>query len=299
MVGATGSFCSGTLVGPNEFLTAAHCLFNTAGIATQNPADLNVGFGANLPMAGLGPNNASGISVDPGYAACGGCARFDVAVIELASTVNNITPASIFLGNALGLTGTVVGYGQQGTGLGLTPLVGADNRLGANNAIDGMSASPLTPISALAKGAALAVDPDPPATLATDFDVPGGNLSSFGSAVPLPLEGSPCFGDSGGPLFAAVDARQLLVGDVSQGANPFGAQCEYGNVALYATLNDPTTVAYLQSLKSGIQFVAEPADLIELPALLALFLIRLSRKPGRGVPWSELPPQPTLCTQSN
>ena len=288
--GAAGSFCSGALVGPNEFLTAAHCLFNTSGVAVQNPADLTVGFGANFPLTRLGANNVASFSIDPNYVACNGCARFDVAVIELANAVNNITPARIFTGNAFGLTGSVIGYGQQGTGLGVSPIIGANNRLGANNTIDGMSESALTPINAQAKlvadnGSSQSSGSDPNPTLATDFDVPGGNLSSFGSAVPLPLEGSPCFGDSGGPLFAAVDGQQLLVGDVSQGTNPFGAQCEYGNAALYATLADPANVDYLQSLNSGIEFVAEPADLVILPGVQALFLVTFAR--GRGRIWSK------------
>jgi hypothetical protein len=135
IVRATASFCSGTLVGPSEFLTAAHCLFNSAGGPIVTPAQLNVGFDVNFPVAGLGLNNVASFSIDPEYVPCGACSRFDVAVVELTNPVNNVTPASIFLGDVLGVTGTIVGYGQQANGLGV-PLVGANNPSARTHAPD-------------------------------------------------------------------------------------------------------------------------------------------------------------------
>src|ERR1700757_2698454 len=77
--GNATSFCAGTLVSPTAFLTAAHCLFDPVSLNPRPANALNVGFGANFPAGGLGPNNVASYTIDPAFIPCGACGRYDVA----------------------------------------------------------------------------------------------------------------------------------------------------------------------------------------------------------------------------
>jgi len=253
--GAAFSFCAGTLVSPTAFLTAAHCLFEPGTGTPRPPSALNVGFGANFPSTGLGTNNVIGYSIDPRYLPSH-LTRYDVAVLQLSTPINNITPALIYTGDALGYTATLIGYGLQGDGNG-NPLVGANNELAANNTIDHFGN-----LQFLFNF-----------TYELDFDNPSGTTNTFGSPLPLPVEGSPCFGDSGGPLFINVGGKDVVAGDLSyQAVNNFGPVCNYGTIVQYSYLADPITVAYLQSLDLAIGFlpVAEPSSFTLTIAFLGL-----------------------------
>jgi hypothetical protein len=251
------SFCSGTLVTPTVFLTAAHCVDSDVNhFSDVPPTDLFVGFDVNIPAAPTTSNVAS-VSI---HELWDGTALHDLAKLHLMAPLGGITPATLTTQNPFSLLGTMIGYGQQGNGLGAA-LVGANNRLGARNIIDGT----LFPVQ-------------------TDFDRPNGTTSSFGGNFPVALEGSPCFGDSGGPLFVAFGGNEMVVGVVhgSPFGNPFGPLCQYGDRPVWVPLSDQANLAFLTS--QGIPVVPEPGSLLLVGAgLVGLALrSRLQRDSGQA-----------------
>ena len=200
--GLSGVFCSGTLLTPTLFLTAAHCVDgNRDGTLDFAANTIVVGFDVNLPVT-LPANNVLNISVHPRWAlpTDGSVAvQSDLAVFQLAAPFPGITPASISLSNPLGHVATMIGYGGQSNGLGQA-LSGANDRLGAQNRIDQNTPDTIVPL------------------LLADFDAPDGSQNSIdaGGAFPLGLEGLIAGGDSGGPLFVEFGGQQLLAGVASR-----------------------------------------------------------------------------------
>ncbi len=102
--------CSGTLIGCNTFLTAAHCVCDTVGPDCQ-------GAGAPDPSQSLvflqhaGFVSVSSIAVHPDY----DFPVADVAVLTLGAPVNGVAPTAINETLPLpGLAGTIVGFGRSG-----------------------------------------------------------------------------------------------------------------------------------------------------------------------------------------
>ncbi len=95
--------CSGTLIGCNTFLTAAHCVE-----ADTNPAS----YGVFLQHAGF--FGVRSITVHPSYA----FPVADVAVLKLSSNVTGIAPTKIntTAKPGFGSVGEIVGFGRTSTG---------------------------------------------------------------------------------------------------------------------------------------------------------------------------------------
>ena len=97
-------FCTGTLIGCNTFLTAAHCL--CANNAFCDDHDVSTGW-VYFPNGGI--YGVSAVDVHPDFL----FPVADVAIVTLSEPVTGITPAKINdVGPVLpGTRGTIVGYG--------------------------------------------------------------------------------------------------------------------------------------------------------------------------------------------
>ena len=103
-------FCTGTLIGCNTFLTAAHCL--CANLAYCDDHDVSTGF-VYFPNGGV--YGISAVHIHPDFV----FPVADVAVVTLSEPVTGITPSKI---NDVGpvpydTRGTVVGYGLSERGV--------------------------------------------------------------------------------------------------------------------------------------------------------------------------------------
>ncbi len=98
-----GSWCSGTLIGCNTFLTAAHCVESSS-----NPSR----YWVLLQNAGI--FQVTGIASHPSYS----FPTADVAVLSLSGPVTGISPTPLNLSAnpasvGFGLAGTIAGFGQS------------------------------------------------------------------------------------------------------------------------------------------------------------------------------------------
>jgi len=180
-----GMVCSGTLIGCETFLTAAHCVCDTIGPDCQ-------GVGAPHPSNYLvflqhgGFFSVASIAVHPDFDFPVG----DVAVIKLASPVTGITPTPI---NGVrvpsdGAAGTLVGFGRSGGSNGDYGLkrTGAVGIAPCTNGISGTT------------------------SVCWDFTLPVGPPGS---------DSNTCNGDSGGPLFVDFGCGDTVAGITSGGSS--------------------------------------------------------------------------------
>ncbi len=185
---STGSlYCSGTLIGCQTFLTAAHCVCDTVGANCQgthapNPA----AFIVFLQHAGFFA--VSSITVRSDFDFPVG----DVAVIKLAQPVTGIAPTAIDTTGApvSGTTGMIAGFGRSGGG-GLNADYGL-KRVG----------KVIT--------ATCAPNPSDATSVCWNFAEPQGAPGTNSNT---------CNGDSGGPLFIDFGAGDRLAGSTSGGTS--------------------------------------------------------------------------------
>lgn len=179
--------CSGTMIGCNTFLTAAHCVCpqpktgaQCQGPAAPQPADYQVFLqhGGFFAIASIAVHPAFKLGTTS-----------DLAVIKLSSPMTGIAPVSINTTGtpAIGTLGTIVGFGRTG-GDPNTNLDFGMKRVGKVTT----STCP---------------SPIPNSThLCWSFTQPLG---------PPGQDSNICTADSGGPLFIASDAGKVVAGTTS------------------------------------------------------------------------------------
>jgi hypothetical protein len=131
---------------------------------------------------------------------------FDIALLELDSPINTVTPAQLYTGTAASLVGenlTYVGYGRSGTGSTGDTIAAGTKRAGKN------------------KGDQLGytINPGPEESIYSnqimfaDMDKQGGPWGNpLGGTNPISLEYLIALGDSGGGLFIEQGGQHYLAG---------------------------------------------------------------------------------------
>ena len=238
MVGALLSKSSGwmgtaTLVSPGCILTAAHVVWNDAYSPAPDPADWEFVVGNDFEAAGAQKYDVASIHVHPGWLACmvnndGDLKGFDIALIQLASSVSNVTPALINASydesSSIGQTIYFAGVGALGDGINGVSFPDNSRRFAGANVLDRVNSEVSHGLSSLlysgGKGGVLGFDFDSPTGSDNSLDgsIFYGRLGSGSSdPMPIPLEATSASGDSGGPVFARLGESWRLVGVSSYG----------------------------------------------------------------------------------
>jgi hypothetical protein len=116
LVTTDGSLCSGTLIGCQTFLTAAHCICTIPGVTALDGAQCNASPAQLDPTRFLvffqhaGSFRVAGVAVHPGYIPD---TASDLALLRLASPVEGIAPTAIntVAKPAFGTMATIAGFG--------------------------------------------------------------------------------------------------------------------------------------------------------------------------------------------
>ena len=180
------TICTGTLISPTHFLTAAHCIVGMQAMFGITPYDVYVTFDTQVTEESKTYEVAS-YSIDPNYNHTASDPH-DLAVLVLAEAVTDITPTSL---PSAGLLDVMKASGE----LKDQPFVAVgygtvrDDKTGAPPVLflDGIRRYTTGTFNALTKSW-LKISKNP----ATD-------------------DGGACWGDSGGPLFLVLDNGEILV----------------------------------------------------------------------------------------
>jgi len=169
--------CSGTLIGCETFLTAAHCVCPGDTTCTPDPNEFAVFF------QHAGVFGAAGVAVHPGYDFG---VQNDVAVVSLAAVTTGIPPTPLHTGvdPSAGTAGEIAGYG-------VTSGSANDSGLLREGVIETASCAGVAP---------------EPEHLCFAWEDPLG---------PVGTDSGACFGDSGGPLLIDFGGGDEVTGVAS------------------------------------------------------------------------------------
>jgi hypothetical protein len=172
---------------------------------------------------------------------------FDLALIELATPLEDRDPIGLFSGDPFDREATFVGYGATGLGS-QGQNGGADNtRRAATNITD----------------FAVTIDGEVvPNLFAADYDEAGDGDGDDG----LPDEGGVLFGDSGGPILLQTPNDWLLFGVATAVArtDPSVAFGGFGSFSIWTGIATPEALAFVTN--------GTGAQVVPLPPALALLL---------------------------
>ncbi len=251
--------CTGTLIDHDTVLTAKHCTLYLT------PDEITVGFhhidNDGTPDVTVGVSAITHVS-DTMNTLDGE----DVSLLTLSAPAPvGITPVRLWDGDATGMVADTAGFGFNGVGSAGHGDTGDGLRWAGRNVIDLI-------------GAALDEQGNPlPGSsniLNTDFDDGSAINNILGvvgsSALPLPLEATTAFGDSGGPLIVDINGEGLIVGVLSSGTTDDSV---YGDVSWWTG----TGPFRPQIEAAGGQFVPEPTALTAM-AIVAMGLTARRRE---------------------
>lgn len=279
----TGTLVPSNVPGQFKFLTAAHNVDseNGAGGTTPNgimdALSFTIYFGDNTGADGSTASAtvvvpAANITVHPfwqngdGAGLTASASQYDLAVMTFDLTnVTGTLPSTLGISTTspIGLEGTMVGYGQWGSGQTFSGQASAGLRRAGKNMID-------------VAGTTAADPANQGITIQSDFDGPAGEGHTTGTNVALALESSTAGGDSGGPLIA----NGLIVGVLNGGFPGTGAPLsQYGDRSVWAPLYTPTNTSFLTNAGIALGAVPEPARV----CLLALAFVGIGLRRRRPV----------------
>jgi len=221
-------------------LTAGHVItVNETGPAYP-ASDVSYGMGASTTPFTVAPDSISQVDVDPSYT--GDLSQgVDLALIQLSTPITNVTPAVFYtssLGSELGLTATVVGYGETGTGStgAETNTAGTRRALQNDIAAFGGSGETIAARSSSRHTTDYSLSDESSNLLFMAFDSP---------PTPYAEEGGTAPGDSGGGLFVDVNGQNYLTAIVDFDLS--SSNGKYGDVDGLTRLDVPSSVSFLDS----------------------------------------------------
>ncbi len=195
--------CTGTLITPTVFLTASHCTAYFTGTLAPRGYTAFVSFDNPIPYGSLTSTKTTLLAVsqvvtNPLYNQAQSDTE-DIAVLILAKPLKNIAPATLpacglldqlaYQNGLSGTTYTAVGYGVQ-------------ERINGGGEPVFLDANPVPRMYAY-----------------SSFDALNNTWLRL-SQNPATGDGGTCYGDSGGPNFATIDGKLVLVAVTITGDSP-------------------------------------------------------------------------------